>query len=281
MKLTAYHRPTTLAEARRMLTELGPTGVPLAGATSHAFMKGDDEKVAVDLAWLGYDAIAPTTTGFAVGANTRIADLQFHRAAGWVLDRVAAKFVSQPMRNMTTIGGNVARVFPWNDFPIALLALGAELVISAESETVHPALTYFKGQPARLFQPGDLLTEIRVPAVLAGCGFAYHKETVVNMDFSLMTVAVWVRLEKKTVADIRIAVGAGVPLPCRLIALEDALRDQVLTAELLQARIAAQVDAIKWKGGDGFTDAYIRQLALVHLADTINDAARMAKGSAV
>jgi CO/xanthine dehydrogenase FAD-binding subunit len=281
MKIITYHRPTTLDEARKILKELGPSGVPLAGATSHAFMKGDDEKSAVDLAWLGYDAIAPTTTGFAIGANTRIADLQFHHAAGWVLDRVAANFVSQPMRNMTTLGGNVARVFPWNDFPVALLALDAELVIRGDTETIHPALTYFKGQPARLFQPGDLLTEIRVPAVLPGTGFFYHKETVVNMDFSLMTIAVWLRLEKKSVADIRIAVGAGVPLPCRLIALEDALRDQVLTEELLQPRIAAQVDAVKWKGGDGFSDAYIRQLAMVHLGDTITQAWKMAKGGAV
>src|SRR5690606_16923453 len=139
--------------------------------TSHAFMKGDDEKVAVDLGWLGYDRISPRPGGFSIGAMTRIADMQHYHAPGWVLDRVALRFVSQPLRNMTRIGGNVARVFPWNDFPVALLALGAEMVIAADAETTMPADMYFKGQPARLFKPGDLLVDIRVPAVVPGSGF--------------------------------------------------------------------------------------------------------------
>lgn len=280
MKLTAYHRPATLGEARRLLKELGPTGVPLAGATSHAFMKGDDEKTAVDLAALGLDGIAPSPDGFILGAMARIADLQCFRAPGWVLDRVALRFVSQPMRNMTTLGGNLARVFPWNDFPVALLALGAELVIAAESPTVHPADTYFKGQPARFYQPGDLLTEIRVPAVTAGCGFGYHKETVVNMDFSLLTVAAWLKLEKRTIREIRLAVGAGVPLPTRMTAIEEALRGKPANREHIEAAVTQGIDTVKWKGGDGFSDAYIRQLALAHIPDAIEQALQMAKGGA-
>jgi len=282
MKLCAYHRPTTLADAQRILKDLGPSGLPLAGATSHSFMKGNDEKAAVDLAWLGYDRIEHTPGGFLIGANTRIADLQAFHSPGWVLDRVAHRFVSQPIRNMTTIGGNIARVFPWNDFPVALLALRAEMVIaSGEKTTTHAADTYFKGQPARLFQPGDLLTEIRVPEVGPGCGFGYHKENVVNMDFSLLTLAVWLKLEKRTIADVRIAVGAGVPMPCRLPVLETALTGAVVSTETIQNAVAAHIDEVKWKGSDGFSDAYVRQLALAHLVDTLTDAWQEAKGGAV
>lgn len=278
MKITAYHRPATLAEARGLLRELGPAGVPLAGATSHAFMKGDDEKSAVDLAALGLDGITATPDGFTIGAMARIADLQAFAAPGWVLDRVALRFVSQPMRNMTTLGGNLARVFPWNDFPVALLALDAALDIAGDTVTTHPAATYFKGQPARLFQPGDLLTTIRIPAVGPDCGFGYHKETVVNMDFSLFTAAVWLRRDKRTITDIRIAVGAGVPLPQRLIALEDALTGKSFTRDTVRAAVIAHADAVNWKGGDGFSAAYIRQLALTHLDDALHAAWREASG---
>ncbi len=279
MKITQYHRPATLAEARRILLELGPSGLPLAGATSHAFMKGDDEKVAVDLGWLGYDRIERGADGFVIGANTRIADLQAYHAEGWVLDRPALRFVSQPLRNMTTLGGNIARVFPWNDFPVVLLALGAEMVIAAETETVHHADTYFKGQPARIYQPGDLLTEIRVPAITKGTGFGYHKETVINMDFSLLTLAAVITLEKRTIRTVRIAAGAGVPMPTRLTALENALTGQTIATETIEDAVKAHVDAVKWKGGDGFSDAYIRQLALVHLTGTLLDAWQNAKGT--
>lgn len=280
MKLTSYHRPTTLEQARHLLKELGAEGIALAGGTSHGFMKGDDEKAAVDLAWLGYDRIDSAADGFVIGANTRIADLQNFHTPGWVLDRVAVQFVSQPMRNMTTLGGNIARVFPWNDFPVALLALGAEMVIAADADSVHPAETYFKGQPARLFQPGDLLKQVRVPAVTAGCGFGYHKEKVVNMDYSLLTLAVWMKLEKRTVAEVRIAAGAGVPLPSRLTALESALAGNVISTETVKETIASVVNSVRWKGGEGFSDAYIAQLARVHLEDTIIEAWQMAKGGA-
>jgi CO/xanthine dehydrogenase FAD-binding subunit len=269
-----------LEEARTILKELGADGIALAGGTSHGFMKGDEEKAAVDLAWLGYDRIDSSADSFVIGANTRIADLQNFHAPGWVLDRVALQFVSQPIRNMTTLGGNIVRVFPWNDFPVVLLALGAEMVIAADQDATHPAETYFKGQPVRLFQPGDLLKEVHVPAVGAGCGFGYHKEKVVNMDYSLLTLAVWLKLEKRTIADIRIAAGAGVPMPCRLNALEGALAGQVISIETIKQAIEAHAGAVRWKGGEGFSDEYIAQLARVHLEDAITEAWQMAKGGA-
>lgn len=281
MKITAYHRPETLDKARSLLRDLGPAGIPLAGATSHAFMKGDDEKTGVDLAALGLDTITATPQGFAIGAMARIADLQAFAAPGWVLDRVALRFVSQPMRNMTTLGGNLARVFPWNDFPVALLALDATLDIAGDTVTTHPAATFFKGQPARLFKPGDLLTAIHVPAVGPGCGFGYHKETVVNMDFSLFTAAAWVRRDKRSLAEVRIAVGAGVPLPQRLIALEDALTGKAFSRDTVRAAVIAHAEAVSWKGGDGYSADYIRQLALTHLEDALHTAWNDTAGGAV
>lgn len=280
MKLTEYHRPTTLAEARRLLKELGPAGLPLAGATSHAFMKADEGRVAVDLAWIGYDRIEERDDGFAIGANTRIADLQAFKAAGWVLDRVALRFVNQQMRNMATLGGNIVRVFPWADFPVALLVLGADMVVAGDGESVHFADVYFKGQPARLFQPGDLLVEVRVPRLKSGEGFGYHKETVINTDFSRLTVAAWIKRDGHSAAEVRVAAGAGVPMPTRLSGLEDALKGRKLDDAIIGAAVEANLDAVRWKGGDGFSDAYVKQLARAHLADVIHAAWREAKGGA-
>lgn len=279
MKLTACHRPKTLAEARQLLRDLAPLAIPLAGATSHSFVKGDDAKIGIDLAHLGLDRISHADGGFAIGANTRIAQVQDYRAPGWVLDRVALRFVSQPMRNMTTIGGNVARVFPWNDFPVALLALNAGFVVTGEGQTTHPATTFFKGQPGRLFQPGDILTEIKVPDVGSGCGFGYHKESLVHMDFSRLTAAVWVRREGTSIAEARVAVGAAVPLPCRIPALEAALVGVKCKAEDLAECVDAQLDQVQWKGKNGLSDEYVRQLARAHVVDAIYEACRFAGGA--
>lgn len=278
MKLTAYHRARSLADARRLLKELGPTAIPLTGASSHSFVKNGDEKIGVDITDIGFDSIAAQDGCFVIGANTRIADLQSFRAPGWVLDRVALRYVSQPLRNMTTLGGNIARVFPWNDFPVVLLALNATMIVSGETEAAHAAETFFKGQPSRLFQPGDLLTEISVPTVGEGCGFGYHKETLVNMDFSHLTVAVWLRREGRTIREARVAVGAAVPLPCRLPSLEAELVGKKCAAESIGAAVEAQLDSVSWKGDRGYSNEYVRQLARAHLPDAILQACAMAGG---
>ncbi len=278
MKLTAYHRPATLAEARRLLVTLGPTAMPLAGCTSHSFVKGDDARIGVDLARIGYDGIAHANGQFVIGANARIADLQEYHAPGWVLDRVALRFVSQPIRNMTTIGGNIARIFPWNDFPVALLALNATMTIAGETERKIPADQYFDGQPGRLFKEGDILIAIAVPEVGESCGFSYHKETLVHMDFSRLTVAVWLRREGKKVADVRIALGAAIPLPDRLEELEGALIGQVYSPDVVAGAMGAQLAKLRWRSTDVWSEEYAQQLARVHVADAIGEAYRAAGG---
>ena len=86
----------------------------------------------MDITRLGLHGIREESGTFRIGATTRIAALQKHHEAGWVLDRVAMHLASQQIRNMSTLGGNIARVFPWADFPVALLALGAEMVIAGD-----------------------------------------------------------------------------------------------------------------------------------------------------
>ena len=87
--------PGSLEEARAELQRLGPEGMPLAGATSLLFLRHKEPRVAVDLSRAGLAGIRADGSAFAIGAMTTIADLRRPRAGGWVLDRVAARFVTQ------------------------------------------------------------------------------------------------------------------------------------------------------------------------------------------
>ena len=123
MKIADFATPATADEARRLLKDLGPRGLPVAGGTSLLFLRGDQPVTAVDLSRCGLSGIAARDGHFEIGATTPISDLQDYRADGWVLHRVADRFVSQQIRHQSTLGGNVARVFPWSDFAVALAAL--------------------------------------------------------------------------------------------------------------------------------------------------------------
>jgi CO/xanthine dehydrogenase FAD-binding subunit len=271
MRIADFRIPEHLDEARTLLKGLGDQALPLAGGTSLVFAVGRDEKIAVDLMRAGLDGIRREHGGFRIGATTRLADLQHFRADGWVLDRVAVRLASQQVRNMSTIGGNIVRVFPWADFPVALLALDASLVILGQGERTVGADEFFAGQPSRLLKGGDLLAAVHVKALPPGTGFGYRKETRAAMGFSLMTAAALVESDGKNIRRARVAAGAGVPFPCRLEAVEAALAGKPGKDETFR-EAAKGTAGLKIRTSAGMSEEYIAHLAQVVVADALREA---------
>ncbi len=271
--------PTRLNEACGMLRELGPAGQPIAGGTAALFVAAGADQTAVDITRLGLAGVRLEGDGFEIGAVTPVAALQAHHAAGWVLDRVALRFVTQPIRNMATLGGNIVRVFPWADFPVALLALGAELVIANGASRTIAADEFFAKQPFRLFQPGDLLTQVRIRPLAAGQGFGYHKETRTHSGFSQATVAAWLELEGGKIKRARVAAGAALPFPARLPAAEAALVGQNPAAGVFPAAAAAATAGLKARAADGVSEEYTGHLVRVAIRDALAAATAEAERS--
>jgi len=278
MKLTDYLIPNSLDEAHRMLKDLGPEGLPVAGATSHGFMNPNEQRIGVDLSRTGLNRIQPCENGWSVGAMTTIDQLYRHHGDGWVMNEIADAFVTQQIRNISTIGGNITRVFPWSDFPVVLLALDASMVISGNANHTMMCDDYFKGQPARHFQPGDLLTEIRVNALPSGTGFAYVKQRRTEADFGQATAATRVALTGRKFAEVRIALGAAVALPVRLRSLEEALIGKNSDEQIIRDAVVQHLAVMKFRSVAGMSEEYIGQVARVMVGDAIIKACSRAGG---
>lgn len=279
MNYIDFKSPTRLDEARAILKELGDTASPVAGSTLHVFLRDESPKVAVDILRLGLNGIRLVDGVYHVGATTTVTDMLEHEQQGWVLDRVATAFVTQPIRNMATMGGSIVRVFPWSDLPIALLAMKAQMVITGDEERVMDADAFFASQPFHHFQPGDLLTSVRVPALAAGEGFGYFKERRTTTDYSRCTIAAWLALESGKIAEARIAVGAAVPIPCRMKAAEQALIGARPGPAAFEQAVEAGLDTLRWKGLHGISDAYAKHLASILIVDALKQAHSEAKGT--
>lgn len=280
MSISDFRTPQRLDEALSAIQQLGPSALVVAGGTSFVFAPVNDDRVAVDINRLGLDGIRRDGAAFRVGATTRLAALQKHREPGWVLDRVAVHLASQQVRNMSTLGGNIARIFPWSDFAVALQALGATMVIAESGERQVAADEYFSSQPARLFKKGGLLTAVLVPAVGPGAGFGYRKQTQASMGFSLMTVAAYLELEGRTVKSVRVAAGAGIPFPSRLKGVEEAAKGQAAKEESFAAAAERGLSGLKFKSNAGMSEEYIANLAAVLVKDALTEAWQAAKGGA-
>ena len=279
MKILDFTIPRQLADARRILLELNGSGIPAAGCTAFHFYADGPGKKAVLLSDLGLNGIRRSADAFTIGAATTLTALQRYQAEGWVLERVAAQIASHQIRNVSTIGGNIARVFPWADLPVALLALDGQIIVQGDQPRTYTVDHYFKTQPATLFTTGDLLTQIDVPPLAADTGFGHIKQRMKSESFSMATASARVTLNARRVDACRVALGACIPFPTRLPSLETALAGKFCDdRDALMKMIEDATGTLTFLSKEGLSKDYIHHLAMVTLADAIQQAAREAEG---
>jgi len=149
----------------------------------------------------------------------------------------AARVIADPLvRNRATVGGNIAHADPANDHPAVMLAYDAQVVAHGPSGTrVIPIDDFFIGLFETSLQPGELLTEIRIPRPAANAGGAYMKIERKVGDYAVSAVAVQLVMSGATVSAARIALTNVNAVPMRAVQAEQALIGQTLSDEVLEA----------------------------------------------
>ena len=280
MKLCEFIRPASLPAARDNLRELGPKGMALAGGTALHFMQDHTPVTAVDITRLGLSYIRPDGDFYRIGATTPLSDIQRYRAPRWAMHEICRRISTHQIRNVSTIGGNVCRVFPWADLPVVLLAMNARMVVYSGQDEELPADEYFKTQPAKRFLHGDLLKEVKVPSLKAHHGFGSVKVVRTSAAFSMVTVAVVLELVGQNIQSARVAAGSAIPFPRRLPEVEAALTWKEAVPEVFKEAAAKAGADAPWRGREGMTPEYSRHLAEVSIYDALERAATFARGRA-
>jgi carbon-monoxide dehydrogenase medium subunit len=129
----------------------------------------------------------------AVGALTRHHDLEHSDLLARELPLLAyaAGQVGDPqIRHRGTIGGSLAHSDPASDLPAVVLALDATLVARGPAGSREiGAAEFFGGLFETALEPGELLTEIRIPKP-AAAGWSFQKFTKRAIDWAIVGVAV-------------------------------------------------------------------------------------------
>ena len=280
MKLCEFIRPGSLSAARDNLRELGPKGMVLAGGTALHFMQDHTPVTAVDITRLGLSYIKPDGAFYTIGATTSLADIQRYRAPRWALHEICRRISTHQIRNISTLGGNICRVFPWADLPVVLLAMDARMVVYSGKDEEFSADDYFATQPAKRFLGGDLLSAVKVPALLAHHGFGSIKVVRTQASFAMVTVAARLELAGNHIKSARVAAGSAIPFPRRLPSVEAALVGREASAAVFQEAAAHAGADAPWRGREGMTPEYSRHLAEVTILDALERAATFARGRA-
>jgi len=245
-----YHAPTSVPDALGLLERFGDEARLLAGGHSllpMMKMRFAEPAHLVDLRRIGeLKGIREEGGAIRIGAMTTENELIWSPLLQQkcpLLVEGARQIADPQVRYKGTVGGDIAHGDPGNDHPAIMLALGASFVLrSSSGERVVAADGFFLGTYASLMEPGEILTEIRIPLPAPGTGACYAKLKRKIGDFATAAAAVTLRMQGDTVADVSIALTNVGPCALKARAAEDHLR------------------------GNTFDDAALRQAAALAMA---------------
>jgi aerobic carbon-monoxide dehydrogenase medium subunit len=238
-----YFAPTTVQEAISLLVEHGSGAKILAGGQSlipaMRFRLAVPETI-IDINKLTDLQYIHEGNGFlAIGALTRESMLEESDIVQqrYQLLADAAKTIADPVvRNMATVGGNIAHADPANDHPAVMLAYDAEIIaVGKNGERAIPIDSFFTGLFENALDEGEILTEIRIPAPEANSGGAYVKMERKVGDYAISAVAVQLTMNGNTCSAARIALTNVSPVPMRAMNAEQALIGKQVTDAVIEA----------------------------------------------
>ncbi len=123
------------------------------------------------------------------------------------------------VRNVATIGGNVAHALPAGDGTIALVTMDARALLAHGSErTWNPIRELYAGPGKPSFNPADtLVVGFQIPKTSSGEGSAFRRiMRPQGVAIAILNMGVWVRTaDSGTIEAIRIGVGPAGPTPLR------------------------------------------------------------------
>jgi aerobic carbon-monoxide dehydrogenase medium subunit len=268
-----YSRPQTLSEAVALLQQYGDTAKILSGGQSlipMMKMRLARPEYLIDINQIADLRYIKEDHGYLkIGGLTREADLESSeliRSKYPIILDTASMIADPQVRNLATVGGNLAHGDPANDHPATMLALEAEVIaVGPHGARSIPVKEFFLGVFTTALEHGEILTEVRLPVPGEGSGGAYFKLERKVGDFATVGVATQVTLDGEGVcrrAGIGLTnVGAT---PLKASSAEEFLRGKALDEENIKraAELAAEAaePSSDLRGPADYKVAMVREL---------------------
>ena len=187
-----------------------------------------------------------------------------------LLAETASHIGDVQVRNMGTIGGSVAHADPAADYPAALQALEAKLVLKgAKTERTVGIDEFLVDTFTTLLDPGEVIREVILPVDGAGTGTVYQKVAQPASGFAIVGIAVRMRKAGEKISMARIGVTGLSNRAFRATHAERALEGRTGTPAEIQAAAQLVVQDVEANSDIHASAEYRRHLASVHAGRAI------------
>ncbi len=233
-----YLRPKNIQEALSALTSAQGPALPIAGGTDLLLdlEQGRHPPVHTLVDVTCVDEMLPIEVRedeLFIGAavpHTQIVNSPLVRQHGQALVEGCDLIGGPQVRNVATLGGNVAHALPAGDGTVALMALDAQVEIAASSGMRRiPLGELFLGPGKNSLAPGELLVGFYLPLRKKNQASAFRRVMrPQGVALPILNVAVWLARDGERLLDAHIAVGPAGPRPWRAARAESLLSGRVL-----------------------------------------------------
>ncbi|MDM9631740.1 FAD binding domain-containing protein [Robiginitalea aurantiaca] len=264
-----YHKASSLKDAIALAESLGEEAKYMSGGHSLLPMMklrfATPEHI-IDISKIqGLSFIKEEGDLLKIGAMTTQTEMEYSDLlrSKYPIFGDAIKLTADPsVRNVGTLGGNIAHGDAANDQPALMLAMRATVIAEGvDGQKSIPIDEFFHGFYMTALEPTDILVEIHIPKASKHSGGAYHKVERKVGDYATAGVAVYVELDDDGVCrEIGIALTNVSAVPMRVDRAEELLRGKKITDDLIgQAGVFASEDCEPTSDLRG-SEAYKRSL---------------------
>jgi carbon-monoxide dehydrogenase medium subunit len=191
------------------------------------------------------------------------------------------KVLSDPVvRNLGTVGGNIANADPVNDEPATMLAYSGEVVAQGpKGERIIPIASFYLDLYQSALDRDEILTEVRVPMPSPRSGGAYQKLERKVGDYATAAVAAQVELDA---AGSFASVGIGLTnvglTAIKATAAEEFLRGKDPSDGNLKQAASLAAEAAQPVADARGSEAYKRSLVKTYTVRALRLAVQRAQG---
>jgi CO/xanthine dehydrogenase FAD-binding subunit len=225
-----YLEPKSASDACRMLADRAGRARVLAGGTDLVIQMQAGRHQPEAIIYLGRlpelrEIRFDPRQGLTVGAMATMREIELHPAIQErypTLARGAAEVGSVQIRNLATLGGNMANASPSADTSPSLLVMDAEVrALGPNGERTLPITEFWTGPGRTALEPGEIVVSVRVPVPHENTRSFYYKLAVRKaMDLAMVGVAVTAVPRNGGFDRVRIGLGAVAPVALRATAAE-------------------------------------------------------------
>lgn len=275
-----YYYATSLRDALRKLGKNDQQiPVPVTGAFHLVAGKLRAATCLVDISSAGLDTITMAGKKAIIGGTATFQQIVKCPELPEVVRNAARAYSTIIQRNTTTLQDALFGYATYFDLWTALLAFDAQVTVAGKTKRVVPLARFFSRENRAVLGNQELATQFSFKLLSGDVGASLQRVALTDGDaVAILNVVAVLKMTGKKCAEVRVAVGGGLPAPVRLPAIEAELAGQPLDrarVESAAGKVAALIEPISDARASA---AYRKQISGVLVRRALEEAYRMAKG---